>query len=472
MNIAGKSMTTHRPLLTALIVSLLVPAAPLAAQNKVEVTNNQPFPIAMPLKLLGENAPTVMVNVDANGKQTIDLPAKPALQGAGGAAKISIAPAENGIRLKSGDRDLGALSWDLVLEKIDKDVPDSQVDKTQRDFDKLFKALPMTFASTGKTELFETWSAEASEDGLKLRVELDVYPAGFVDVRSTFTNESAPKTNVAAAVVTRWQQPKVSSRTVNYNNVTGDLTKDGATPFRKGGGNPRLRHMMIQRGVDWLNFVLRRRLERRDAARLRPVVHRPPRGDAEDAGALGRCATPRTSARRRSSTATRSTRSPRSPGPTSGCIARASSPTCCRTKISRCRSRRAWSSATKNSRTSASMRCSSPTAASTAGEDRATRRKLTFGVPLHEIRHRLLPLLHARRKLREVAHARPEQGDLLAAVGRHGHAVEALRRRHPPRPPHRQGDGLRIDPPAPSRGDRARSDARCSTSTSTSSSAS
>jgi hypothetical protein len=244
-------MTLHRTLIAAVISSLLV-VAPLAAQTKVEVTNNQSFPIAMPLKLLGDDAPTVMVKVDGNGKQTIDASAsKPAVQGAG---KVSVEPVEHGIRLKSGDRDLGTLAWDLLFDTIEKDVPDSQVDKTQREFDRLFQALPMKFAAAGKKEPFETWAAEAGEHGLRLRVELDVHPSGFVDIRATFTNESAPKTNVTASVITRWQQPKVSSRTVNYNNVTANLTKDGATPFRQGGGSSRQRHMMVQRGVDWLNF--------------------------------------------------------------------------------------------------------------------------------------------------------------------------------------------------------------------------
>ena len=70
----------------------------------------------------------------------------------------------------------------------------------------------MKFSSATKNDLFETFAAEASEHGLKLRVEVDVYPVGFVDVRSTFTNESAPKTRVYTSVVTRWQQPGVSSR--------------------------------------------------------------------------------------------------------------------------------------------------------------------------------------------------------------------------------------------------------------------
>jgi hypothetical protein len=229
--------------------SLLLLATSIAlGQSKVEVTNNQAFPIAMPLKLLDGGA-TVMLNVEANGKQTIDLPAKPAE----GATKMSVEPVENGVRIKSGERDLGTLSWDILFEKLPKELADDDVDKTQRDFHKLFEARPLTFASSGKSGLFETISGEAVKQGMKLKVDLDVYPAGYMDVRATFTNESAPKTKVYASVVTRWQQPKVSSRTVNYNNDTRPLNDGDATPFRKGGGNARQRHMVIQRGVDWIN---------------------------------------------------------------------------------------------------------------------------------------------------------------------------------------------------------------------------
>ncbi|MEA2709769.1 MAG: hypothetical protein QOF78_2370, partial [Phycisphaerales bacterium] len=240
-------MKPNRSLIAVPLLALFIAVHPLAAQ-KVEVTNNQSFPIAMPVKLLSDGT-TVMVNVDANAKQTIDLRAK-------GAEKVAIEPVESGVRLKTGAQDLGTFSWDLLFKKLDKTPDDADIDQTKRDYEKLFAPLPMKFASTGKKDLFETFAAESSKNGLKLRVELDVYPAGFVDVRATFTNESAPKTNVYAAVITRWQQPNVAARSVNYNNQTLPLPDDGATPFRKGGGNARLRHMVVQRGVDWINCSL------------------------------------------------------------------------------------------------------------------------------------------------------------------------------------------------------------------------
>src|SRR5262245_59310371 len=106
--------------IAALIASafLLAFTSVAPAQQKVEVTNNQPFPIAMPVKLLGDDAPTVMVNVEANGKQTIDLSRQPIPVG-----EFSVEPVENGVRLTNGSRDLGTLSWDLLFEQIEKDVP-------------------------------------------------------------------------------------------------------------------------------------------------------------------------------------------------------------------------------------------------------------------------------------------------------------------------------------------------------------
>src|SRR5688500_10811524 len=139
-------MKLHRTPFAAVVVALMIGVAPVVAQTRVEVTNNQSFPIAMPLKLLGDDAPTVMVNVDANGKQTIEAGAKPQSD----AARVVVEPVESGIRIRSGDRDLGTLAWDLLFDTIEKDVPDSQVDRTQREFDKLFQPLPMKFAPAGK----------------------------------------------------------------------------------------------------------------------------------------------------------------------------------------------------------------------------------------------------------------------------------------------------------------------------------
>src|SRR5436190_16975899 len=95
----------------------------------------------------------------------------------------SIEAAENGIAIKFGDKDLGKLAWDIVYEKLPKkkrttapstaatsrasDAADREAAGNKRDFDKLFKPLPLAFKKTSEGGLlFETWSADATKDGI------------------------------------------------------------------------------------------------------------------------------------------------------------------------------------------------------------------------------------------------------------------------------------------------------------------
>src|SRR4030095_9892809 len=98
--------------------------------------------------------------------------------------KISAEPVESGIRLKSGDRDLGTLSWDVYLQPIDRVPTDEQAAQTKRDFDKTCPPLPLKFAEAKRTPHFNLYSADASKNGINLKVTLEVYPSGFVDVRA------------------------------------------------------------------------------------------------------------------------------------------------------------------------------------------------------------------------------------------------------------------------------------------------
>ncbi len=213
--------------------------ASISLGAKVEIVNNQPFPIAMPWKLR-DGGGVVMVNVGANGKQTIDESAKAQADG----GRIVAEAVENGIRLKSADRDLGTLSWDIFLEKVDRKPTDEEAAKTKRDFDKTFAPIAMKFAPSGDS----LWSADGEKNGIKLHVELETYSGGFADLRTTFTNQSAPKEKIYCALLTRWDG-KPSSRSVDYDNHITLLPDGGATPFRAGEG----RHLFVQRGVDWFN---------------------------------------------------------------------------------------------------------------------------------------------------------------------------------------------------------------------------
>src|SRR5438045_7145234 len=90
--------------------AVMVCSLAVADAQTVEVVNHQPFPIAMPWRLHDGN--TVMVDVAASGRQTIDLALRePA------AAGMRVEPVENGIGLNFDGRDLGALSWDIMVQK-------------------------------------------------------------------------------------------------------------------------------------------------------------------------------------------------------------------------------------------------------------------------------------------------------------------------------------------------------------------
>jgi hypothetical protein len=240
----------------AIVLCTVAFPAFVAAAQALEVTNNQSFDIRQPVRVRGMKADAsgaaqqvgddamVIVEVPASGSAR-PLEHKPAP-----ASKTPTAtPGEDGIAIRYGEKDLGKLSWDILVENIDKTPSDEEASQTKRDFDGLFKAQKITFKSVNKGPLFETFSGEMNKEGLKLAVSLDVYPAGFVDVRATFTNESEYRTKVYAAVLTRWEQPHAASRSVNYDNHIAPLEDGGSTPFRAGAG----RHLFVQRGVDWIN---------------------------------------------------------------------------------------------------------------------------------------------------------------------------------------------------------------------------
>jgi len=227
------------------ILCVLCGSPSAAPAQQVQVINNQPFPIRMPWKML--DGAHVMIDVAAAGKQSIDVasiePGVPTL-----AAEAS----DSGIRFKTGAQDLGSLQWDLIVDPIEKRASDEDAWKTKRDYDALFKAMPLVFKKSRSEKLFETWSAEGEKSGVKLTLDIDVYPAGFIDVRCTFENESAPTTKVYAAVVTRWQRPVGATSSVDYDNRIAPLPTGGSTPFREGGD----KRLFLQRGVDWINTSL------------------------------------------------------------------------------------------------------------------------------------------------------------------------------------------------------------------------
>jgi hypothetical protein len=224
-------------------------ASQLTAQT-VEITNNQPFAIRMPWALHSADR-TVLVDVPPNGRQTIPPDAGAPLK-LPPPSLIVRADDIGSVQLEYNQTKLGRLQWGIVLEKLERKPTTQESVGIQREYDKLFEPRALKFEDKGGGELFETWAAEASKDGLKLTINLIVYRwAGFIDIRSTLVNESAPRKSVYAAVVCRWEQPAASARSINYDNHIVELKDGDSTPFRAGGDKQR--HLMIQRGVDWFN---------------------------------------------------------------------------------------------------------------------------------------------------------------------------------------------------------------------------
>ena len=228
-------------LVAALLCNVALAAA---AQRKVEVTNNHSFPIEMPWRL-GDGT-DVMVKVAAYGRQTIE-PGSPQQQDE--QDRLVIEPVDRGVRIRSDGRDLGTLSWDLVLKKLEKTPTDAQAAQTKQGFDATFVPLGLNFAQAQPKGLVRRSEARAAKDQIEVQVSLAVYPSGCVDVTTRLVNNSGIRDKVYCAVLLRWQQLNVASRTVSYNSAIAPLGDGGATPFRGGEG----RHHFIQRGVDWIN---------------------------------------------------------------------------------------------------------------------------------------------------------------------------------------------------------------------------
>ena len=262
-----------------------------SASVRVELINNQPFPLRMPMRVpaprltegawrTNESAPvqregdaaTFIVNVPASGTKSLRIEPR----GAGGtkARALEVRPAADGVEVFHGGRSAGRLSWDVIVrtdlappqaarraaERRPSSTPTSAaanslppqmiVDPARR-----FDLLPLSFRKETSGVVFDVWRAEGLKNGIKLRIDLHAYHDGFLDIDAQAENVAAPTTNVYAAVVCRWQQPPNVSRSINYNNEVTRFGDGALTPFRgiDDSGSGDVRHLFIQRGVDWIN---------------------------------------------------------------------------------------------------------------------------------------------------------------------------------------------------------------------------
>src|SRR4051812_3413181 len=110
----------------AVLLVASVAARPALAQTTVELVNNHEFAIRMPWVIRGAQADVsgdvaVPVDLPPNGRASvpIGLSALEKVQ-----SPLSVSPDGNGVRIRYGQRDLGRLSWAIVLRKAAVDSKD------------------------------------------------------------------------------------------------------------------------------------------------------------------------------------------------------------------------------------------------------------------------------------------------------------------------------------------------------------
>ena len=215
---------------------------PVRVRNVTPAEKSQITPLSTSAQMLGNDA-IFIADVPANTHKTISF--------AGGTLtepSLAVKPMSNGVDLVYSGVELGRLSWGLLV------TPVKAKDETTEhfDFNAAFGPLPLSFQRTGHGPVFDVWSAETVKAGLKLKFELLAHADGFLDINASLTNESAnAQAKVYAAVVARWDQPRVKARTLCYDDRISPLGGRAFSPFRSGEG----RHQFTQRGADWVRAV-------------------------------------------------------------------------------------------------------------------------------------------------------------------------------------------------------------------------
>ncbi|MCA1555416.1 MAG: hypothetical protein LC747_01880, partial [Acidobacteria bacterium] len=240
----------------------------------IVLVNNQPFRVRMPIHVRGQKLglgtwavsdgrPVQQVGTDAIFIADLNASSSERLafrqgRSASKPAALTLLPAANGVALRYNGKDAGRLAWDVVVRDAQPAARKESRAMTRPDFANQFAAIPLSFRKSATGAVFDVWRAEGTKNGLKLLIELQAYHDGFLDLNAQIENVSASTTNVYAAAVCRWQQPQVSSRSLNYNNEIAPLSDAAWSQFRgtDDTGTGDFRHMFIQRGVDWINTTL------------------------------------------------------------------------------------------------------------------------------------------------------------------------------------------------------------------------
>lgn len=255
----------------AAVVLCSAPAPARGAEGGFVITNHQPFPVRMPLRLRGSGGVpagttfggqpvqrdgqdlVVLADLPPLSSRTADgpsgdrSPASPARS-----PRLLLSPTSSGVSLVYAGRPAGELDWGLTRENVSPgaDAPVASFSSPPPSARAPFVPLPLSFSRRVSGPLFDTWSAEATSAGLTLRVDLDTYHAGYLDARAALTNSGAGRTRgVYCAVACRWTQPGAPVRSLSYDNRRADFTGTTVTAWRTSPAGP---HAALARGVDWI----------------------------------------------------------------------------------------------------------------------------------------------------------------------------------------------------------------------------
>lgn len=259
------------------VVIILFSFGAALAQNSsgltVDVVNNQPFAVRMPIALRAGNLKNGEAWKTSSGKPVqqdgdnvffiADLPASSrqnfklqSSKGRKAARKLfTVENVVDGVAMKFAGADLGRLSWQIVYRDSKPEELKGEPFSTKEDFSATFQPASIEFERVSDGPVFDTWRGTADSEGLQLTIELRAFHDGFLDINFELKNVGAGKVrDVYAAVLTRWQQqPGPKERSVCYDNRIKTFSENEWTNFRAGES----RNWYVQRGVDWIktNFA-------------------------------------------------------------------------------------------------------------------------------------------------------------------------------------------------------------------------
>ena len=218
-----------------------------ASAQTVELVNNQPFDIRMPLtvrgvKLTRRTAPLAQQageRLDRHGRRAgvaVDatLSLGPVAQQAS-PRRRRLKPDGDGVAITAGGKDMGRLTWGVVVDQAPADAKKGEPQpSTKRDFAAAFKPVALKFDAHRATGRCSTRGGRAARRrGLKLDVELHAYhsrlPRRDVDGHERVGAARKTSTPPSSAAGSSRRSP---ARTLCYDNRRQELDDGAYSPFR------------------------------------------------------------------------------------------------------------------------------------------------------------------------------------------------------------------------------------------------